>query len=130
MPAAEFEGCFGLVVSSRERMASSRSVTAVEAPCMGVPPVMEILVAEGLGPGPGVDDREAGFELGLELGLDLDFGASKSETRLPAADGGALDGGGVADFGGGAFVGPSLGCDGVEVPDLAGMYSSSWLFLL
>jgi len=122
IPSGELEGCFGLVVSSRERMASSRSVTAVEAPCMGVPPVMEILVGGGLGPGPGVDEREAGVELGRELGLDLDFGARRSDTRLPAAEGGALDGGGVAGFGGGALVGPSLlGCEGVDVPDRAGM---------
>lgn len=110
-----------MVVNSRERMASSRSVTAVEAPCIGVPPVMDILVVDCLGPGPGVDDREAGFELGRELGLDLDFGARRSETRLPAADGGALGGGGVADLGGGPLDGPSLACAGVEVPDLAGM---------
>jgi hypothetical protein len=82
---------------------------------------MDILVAAGLGPGPGVDDREVGFELGLEFGLDFDFGASKSETRLPAAEGGAFEGGGVADLGGGALVRPSFACEGVEVPDLAGM---------
>lgn len=82
---------------------------------------MDILVAGSFGPGPGVDDREAGFELGLELGLDLDFGASKSETRLPAAEGGAFEGVGVAAFGGGPLLGPSFACEGVEVPDLAGM---------
>src|SRR5699024_4858507 len=38
----------GLVESSRVRMAESRSVRAVEAPFMGVPPAMEIFVA-GLG---------------------------------------------------------------------------------
>lgn len=121
MPAGELEACLGLVVSSRERMASSRSVSAVEAPCPGIPPVMEILVVVGLGPGPGVDDREAGLELGLEFGLDLDLGASRSETRLPIAEGGAFDSGGVPDFCGGGLEGPSIRCAGVEVPDLAGI---------
>jgi hypothetical protein len=69
---------------------------------------MEILVV-----GPGVDDREVGVDLGL------DFGARRSETRLPAAEGGALTGGGVADLVGGVLDGPS--CEGVEVWDLAGI---------
>jgi hypothetical protein len=120
MPAGEFDGCFGLVVSSSERMASSRSVSAVDAPCIGVPPAIEILVAAVLDPGPGVEDRETGLEPGLEFGLDLDFGTPRSETRVPAAEGGGLDGGGVADFDGGG-VGPSAGCEGVDVPDLAGI---------
>ena len=70
---------------------------------MGVPPVMLILVVVALGLGPGVDEREVGVDEGRELGRDLDFGASRSETKLPAAEGGALDGGGV-----GALEGPSL----------------------
>ncbi|KUI60727.1 hypothetical protein VP1G_11228 [Cytospora mali] len=76
----------GFVVISRERMAASRSATAVEAPCMGVPPVMEILVVwpVPLDDGPGVELREVGFDLGFC------FGARRSETSEPAADGGAL----------------------------------------
>ncbi|ROW13981.1 hypothetical protein VPNG_04094 [Cytospora leucostoma] len=118
----------GFVVTSRERMAASRSATAVEAPCMGVPPVREILVVCPLllppppppppplvEDGPGVELREAGPELGFC------FGARRSETSEPAADGGGLlgfwFGGGVEVFGVGALDGTLLPA-GVDAPDL------------
>ena len=41
-------GMVGLVDSSRARMAESRSVRVVEAPCMAVPPEMETFVDFGL----------------------------------------------------------------------------------
>lgn len=83
MPEAELEVCVGLVVISSWRMASSRSERAVEAPCMGVPPAIEILVAAFLPLlGPGVEVREAGFDLG--------FGLPRSETNVPWADGGGF----------------------------------------
>lgn len=77
---AEMSLILGLVCSSRERMAESSSVRAVEAPCMGMPPVMFTLVL-----GAGEEVREAGalFEVGL-----------KSDMRWPAADGGVRDVGG------------------------------------
>lgn len=114
MPAGVLEAWVGLVVSSSERMACSRSVRAVEAPCMGVPPAMEILVVVFLAPGPGVDD----LELGLEFGLDLDLGTgSRSETKVPAA----LDCGfGCVCCCDGGFDGPWSWC-GVEAPDLPDM---------
>ena len=104
----------GFVVISSERMAASRSFRAVEAPCIGVPPAMDTL-ADGvfdLELGPGVDVRETGLDLGFDFG-----GASKSETRLPAADGGGLERFGVEDLGVGAFDGGLL-LTGVELPDL------------
>jgi hypothetical protein len=70
----------GLVCSSRERMAESRAVRAVDAPCMGVPPVMLTLVL-----GAGEDVREAGAL--LEAGF-------RSDIRWPAAEGGVRDVGG------------------------------------
>lgn len=80
-------------------MAASRSATAPEAPCIGVPPVMDTFVLGALlldEAGPGVELREVGFE------VDFCLGASRSETREPAADGGGLVvfwGGGVDVFG-------------------------------
>lgn len=77
----------GLVVISRERIAASRSATAPEAPCMGVPPVIDTLVLGALffeEEGPGVEEREVGFDVGLG------FGARRSEIREPAAEGGVL----------------------------------------
>lgn len=55
-------------------MAESSSVRAVEAPCIGVPPVMEIFVF-----GAGEEVREAGalFDVGF-----------RSDIRWPAAEGG------------------------------------------
>jgi hypothetical protein len=55
-------------------MAESRAVRAVEAPCMGVPPVIFTLVL-----GAGEEVREAGAL--LEVGI-------RSDIRWPAADGG------------------------------------------
>ena len=63
----------GLVWISRARIAESRSLRAVEAPCIGIPPDRLILV---LGAGEGVRDEV------LTLGT--------SEIREPAADGGGL----------------------------------------
>lgn len=84
MPEDELEVCVGLVVISSWRMASSRSERAVEAPCMGVPPAMEILVALFLPLllGPGVEVRETGFDFG--------FGLPRSEINVPWADGGSF----------------------------------------
>ena len=83
MPEAVLEVWVGLVVISSWRIASSRSESAVEAPCMGVPPAMEIFVAAFLPLlGPGVEVRETG--------LDLGFGLPRSETNVPWADGGAF----------------------------------------
>jgi hypothetical protein len=65
----------GLVWISSERMAESSAERAVEAPCMGVPPVMFILVF-----GPGEEVREVGAL--LEVGF-------RSDMRWPAAEGGA-----------------------------------------
>lgn len=80
-------------------MAASRSERAVEAPCIGVPPVMEIFVeaVEVFGPGPGVEDREAGFERGFV------FGASRSEVRMPADDNLGFDVPGADTAAGGGF---------------------------
>ena len=55
--------------------------------------------------GPGVDVRETGLDFGLGLGRP------RSETRVPAADGGGLDG-----WGGGVAA-----LAGVDVPDLPDM---------
>ena len=55
-------------------MAESRAVSAVEAPCMGVPPVMFTFVF-----GAGEEIREVGALLGAGFG---------SEIRCPAAEGG------------------------------------------
>jgi hypothetical protein len=75
----------GLVWISRERMAESSSVRAVEAPCMGVPPVIFILVF-----GAGEEVREAGAL--LEVGF-------RSDMRWPAADGGVRGCGGCVMVG-------------------------------
>lgn len=83
-------------------MASSRSVRAVEAPCIGVPPAMVILVFNAFELGPGVDDLEEGFE----FGLDLDLGTGRrSETNVPATLGCVLD---HCCGCGGGFDGPSF----------------------
>lgn len=63
----------GLVWISSSRMADSRSDNAVDWPCIGVPPAMEILV---LGFAAGDAERE--------------FGLDVSEIRRPAADGGSF----------------------------------------
>lgn len=69
----------GFVWISRDLMAESRSESAVEAPCMAVPPVMLTLV---FGAGEAV----------RELCADADLcGDSESETSDPAADGGNLE---------------------------------------
>lgn len=77
IPEEELEVWVGLVVISSCRMASSRSERAVEAPCMGVPPAMEIFVVVVFLPliGPGVEVRETGLDLGL--------GLPRSETKVP-----------------------------------------------
>lgn len=75
----------GFVCSSRERMAESRAVRAVDAPCMGVPPVILTLVL-----GAGEDVREAGAL--LEAGF-------RSDIRWPAAEGGVRDVGGWVTVG-------------------------------
>ncbi len=64
-----------LVWISRERIAESRALRAVDAPCMGVPPVILTFVF-----GAGEEVREPGAL--LDTGL-------RSEMRWPAADGGA-----------------------------------------
>lgn len=87
IPAAVFVECVGFVVISRARMAWSRSVKAVEAPCMGTPPVMVILVvfALFLEEGPGVEVLEFGFDRGFDLGRP------SSEIKVPpAAEGGSF----------------------------------------
>jgi hypothetical protein len=92
---------------------------------MGVPPVMEILVTcplfleEEEGEGPGVELREVGFD----VGFCFCFGARRSETSEPAADGGCLlylgwDAGGAEIFGVDALDGTLLP-EGVGAPDLA-----------
>ena len=90
-PSFVFEAWEGSVEISSERMAWSRSEMTLEEPCMGTPPVMEILVVvdcwllRELG-GPGVEVREEE--------LDLDFCLEgRSEMRAPAADGGGLGAG-------------------------------------
>lgn len=78
-------------------MAASRSATAPEAPCIGVPPVMDTFVLAALfldEAGPGVELRDVGFDEFFCLG------ARRSETREPAADGGGL----LAFWGGGVDV--------------------------
>lgn len=90
MPEEVLEVWVGLVVISSCRMASSRSERAVEAPCMGVPPAMEIFVGVFLLlvlVGPGVEVRETGLDCVLGLG----FGLPRSETSVPWADGGGFD---------------------------------------
>lgn len=67
-----------MVCTSRERIAESRAERAVEAPCIGVPPVMVTLVLDF---GAGEEVREVGLEL-LFL-RDL-----RSEMRGPEAEGG------------------------------------------
>ena len=62
------------VCISRARMAESRSLRVVEAPCIGVPPERAILVL-----GAGEEVREF---------VVRTFG--RSERRVPAADGGGL----------------------------------------
>jgi hypothetical protein len=57
-------------------MAASRSVNAVEAPAIGVPPAIEILVLALLGFG--VDDRVTGVDFGFAF-------CCPSEMRYPAA---------------------------------------------
>jgi hypothetical protein len=68
----------GLVWTSRERMAESRAERAVEAPCIGVPPVIFTLVCFGAGD----EVRDVGLLLGFLVGL-------RSDISVPAADGGA-----------------------------------------
>lgn len=111
-------------------MASSRSERAVEAPCIGVPPAMEIFVVAFLPlEGPGVEVRETGLDLGL--------GLPRSETKVPWADGGGFGVGcfcavGFGCGGGGGLLGPpACSFDGVvALDDLAEMYSRSASFLL
>lgn len=67
----------GLVWISSARIADSRSFSAVDAPCMGVPPATLT------------------FALGFGEELRDDF---VSEISWPAADGGSLDGGGAGDI--------------------------------
>jgi hypothetical protein len=77
--AGESEASEGLVWISRERMAESRSESAVEAPCIAVPPVSLILVfRDGLA---FLDDEAEPF---------LGGGARASEISCPAAEGGAV----------------------------------------
>lgn len=100
----------GFVVISRDLIAASKSDRAVDAPCMGVPPVIEIFAAGALffELGPGVDEREVGFEFGFDLG------ARRSDTREPAADGGGLLA--LGGLGVGALEAALL-LDGVAAPD-------------
>ena len=85
-----------------------------------MPPDIDILADEPwfLEPGPGVEVRDTGFDFGFGLGRP------RSETRVPAADGGGFEGprlgGGGVDVctGGGGLLGPPLACTGVEVSDL------------
>jgi len=71
----------GLVVISRLRIALSRSDSAVEAPCMALPPTMVIFIFCGCCAG---EVERLPFAL-------LDGGASESDIRDPAADGGSFD---------------------------------------
>lgn len=70
-----------LVEISRLRIAASSSLSAEDAPCMDVPPVMFTFVFEGAGE----EVREAFREVEVELLLDL-----KSDIKVPAAEGGGL----------------------------------------
>lgn len=70
--------CFvGFVLSSSDRMAKSRAESAVEAPCIGVPPTILTFVFNALF-GAGDEVREPGWDL-----------LFMSEMREPAAEGGA-----------------------------------------
>jgi hypothetical protein len=78
--------------------------------------------------GPGVEVRETEVDFGLV------FGRPRSDTRVPIAEGGGLEGcgAGVADLAGDGFPRLPLPLlfEGVDVPDLPDMYSSCWSFLL
>lgn len=120
MPSFVFEAWEGSVEISRDRMAWSRSEITLEEPCMGTPPVMEILVVADCwllreAGGPGVEVREEG--------LDLDFClAGRSDMRVPAADGGGLEEG----WEGGGLLGPLKELlEGVDARGFEDMYSSS-----
>jgi hypothetical protein len=72
--------------------------------------------------GPGVEVRETGLDLGFGLGRP------RSDTSVPAPDEEDLVdrwGGGVADLAGARLLRWALLFDGVDVPDLPDMYSSS-----
>jgi hypothetical protein len=56
----------GFVEISSARIAASRSDMAVEAPAMGMPPAIEILVV--VAAGFGVELREAGVDFDFDLG--------------------------------------------------------------
>lgn len=71
----------GLVCSSSARMAESRSMREVEAPCMGVPPERGMVVL-----GKGEEEREEGWEEGREEVRTL----GREDMRVPAAEGGAF----------------------------------------
>ena len=70
----------GLVCISRPLMAESKSERAVLAPCMAVPPAMEIFVFVGAGAGEAVLDGLPLFEEGI-----------RSEISGPAAEGGGFE---------------------------------------
>lgn len=105
-------------------MAASRSVKAVEAPFMGVPPTMEILVE--LPPGFGVDEREALADLGL------DFAAGSSEIRKPPCWD-FLDAAGLVTSAGVGCLCCCCGVGALEEPAwvflVVGIYSRSASFL-
>lgn len=92
----------GFVWISSARIADSRSVRAVDAPCIGVPP----------------------GTLTLALGFGDEFREGFSEMRCPAADGGSL---GAAWVGGGVEAVAAGGAGeiprdlGVEDPDVRGL---------
>jgi hypothetical protein len=88
----------GLVCISSALIADSRSESAVDAPCIGVPPATLILAA-------------LAFGLGEELRDDL-----VSEMSWPAAEGGSFDAGGAGDM-------PRD--PGVEVPDVEGFCTAA-----
>lgn len=93
----------GFVVISRERMAASRSAIAVDAPAMGSPPAIDILVvvdAEGFG----VELRDTG----LDLGLDFE---GPSPIKYPAE---------TCCFGAGPDAGAGLGVFDLEISLLVG----------
>lgn len=94
----------GFVCISRARMADSRSLMAEEAPCMGVPPGMLILVL--------------GFE-GFCF-MDIVRGGLGSEIIWPAAEGGSFAGrnAGACGCGGGGEGPRDLGAFCLLEPDM------------
>jgi hypothetical protein len=89
--SAEGGEIVGFVVTSKARIAESRSASVEEAPCIGVPPVMETFAEGACFAGEavrGVDDTEVFDEGGLRDGEALrvcTFGSEGSRYPLKAS---------------------------------------------